>query len=1019
MERYIIGYHVDFRKHLTGRESEPVAPQPSVDADRKTMKPIPQKDIDTYDLAMDVYSYNESCICGIITSSIPERLQNRIGVMEKTTAFQMWTKLCQLYGNQSILVQADLIAQLFSISCGDGDPLKTIDEVMQKSNEVVAAGCKLDDAYQAAAMIRAMPREYHPTIQTHITTAVSTGQQISLETLVTHLTESIKLDQAKEKRERDMEAAMAARFKGVNHRVNSKPGSEKPTEPGGAKDGVECYNCGGTGHFSRVCPSKKSENPKRKRKGKAKKAQQTEQAIESKIEEVDDYALSLAPAMGLKASSGGVIRLIDSAASHHFDPDASNFVNLKPCTPRAVEAATGQIVYARKSGTIRFTYKHNGQVKTMDLPNVYYMPELPSPLLSVSCLRESGLIFSNPDRGWGELRKEDGQLVLRLREEHNVYPLTTWNPASARSAMDVLTLTEAHNNFGHASAQTIKTAAKDGLFGGVMVNVDSPINDCEACVLGRARRKQITKTHLGSRTNAIGDLVYADTWGPAQVVGHGGYRYFVMFIDERSRLTSLFLLKSKEAEEVLAKFKTFEALLKTQYGATIKAFHSDRGGEFLNNAFDRYFESKGIKRSLTTHDTPEHNGIVERANYTVVDLARTVLADSKLPKKLWTYAMMYAVWIKNRMPTKVLAKDNAKTPYEFVTKEKPDMSKAHRWGSRVFVRVKKEPKSKLNARGAEARWIGPSTETLDGSIIYWPSSGKVSIERDFRFLDWNSTDAGEKELEELEASVELFDSPIGSIQRKNGLDTNGNSPKTTTNDAPSSNIASESILTSLPSIADTSTSDPVARTPSNAGTSPATSQNVSNDVVELLEGIDSGDEGVGDGESDGEVKESPRRSTRKRVAVERGLPKTVGQSRLTNTAIGSSAVLSYAKSAMARATGIPQSLNEAMDRDDWLRWKEAMDAEMDKIMSNRTYDLVDRGEAKGKAIPLQWVFDYKVDSNGNIIKYKARIVARGDKQQLGVNYDHTTSPVIRSTTKNLLLALAAKKGVAHSSRGLL
>lgn len=78
----------------------------------------------------------------------------------------------------------------------------------------------------------------------------------------------------------------------------------------------------------------------------------------------------------------------------------------------------------------------------------------------------------------------------------------------------------------------------------------------------------------------IGDLIHADTWGPAQVVGVGGYRYFVSFIDDCSRLITLYLLKSKESKEVLEKFKAYEAILKKQYGTDVKCLHSDRGGEF-------------------------------------------------------------------------------------------------------------------------------------------------------------------------------------------------------------------------------------------------------------------------------------------------------------------------------------------------------------------------------------------------------------------------------------------------------
>ena len=83
---------------------------------------------------------------------------------------------------------------------------------------------------------------------------------------------------------------------------------------------------------------------------------------------------------------GGIVHLIDSAASHHYEPEMKNFINLQETWPLAIEAAMGQIVYARKKGTVRFAYEQDGKSKVMDLPNVYYAPDLPSPLISVACL---------------------------------------------------------------------------------------------------------------------------------------------------------------------------------------------------------------------------------------------------------------------------------------------------------------------------------------------------------------------------------------------------------------------------------------------------------------------------------------------------------------------------------------------------------------------------------------------------------------------------------------------------------
>ena len=86
-----------------------------------------------------------------------------------------------------------------------------------------------------------------------------------------------------------------------------------------------------------------------------------------------------------------------------------------------------------------------------------------------------------------------------------------------------------------------------------------------------------------------------------------------------------------------------------------------------------------------------------------------------------------------------------------------------------------------------------------------------------------------------------------------------------------------------------------------------------------------------------------------------------------------------------------------------------MQAEMKSIEENRTWD-VSELPAKQKAIGLKWVFKVKKDPNGNIVKYIARLVAKGYAQQHGVDFDEVFAPVARIETVRVLLALAAQDG---------
>jgi hypothetical protein len=160
----------------------------------------------------------------------------------------------------------------------------------------------------------------------------------------------------------------------------------------------------------------------------------------------------------------------------------------------------------------------------------------------------------------------------------------------------------------------------------------------------------------------------------------GKKEYFVSFTDDNTRFSHLYLLRTKD--EVFSAYKYYEAWANTQFDTKIKRLHSDCGREFTGNEFTCYLNSKGTEWKLTVHDTPEHNGVAERLNCTVVERTRALLHASGLPKYLWGEAIMHATWLKNRTATRTL--DN-KTPYEMLFKDKPNLENLPVWGSHVKV----------------------------------------------------------------------------------------------------------------------------------------------------------------------------------------------------------------------------------------------------------------------------------------------------------------------------------------------
>ena len=112
----------------------------------------PETVIETYEAEMDLYIQRESGIKAYILASIPESIGQRI--VNLSSACSMWESLSAIYEQQSAVMKADLLAQVHEVKCPDGgDPLKTIDEIVQWSNDYAAAGGVLQDSHAAAILI--------------------------------------------------------------------------------------------------------------------------------------------------------------------------------------------------------------------------------------------------------------------------------------------------------------------------------------------------------------------------------------------------------------------------------------------------------------------------------------------------------------------------------------------------------------------------------------------------------------------------------------------------------------------------------------------------------------------------------------------------------------------------------------------------------------------------------------------------------------------------------------------------
>ncbi|BBG96481.1 transposable element gene [Prunus dulcis] len=196
-------------------------------------------------------------------------------------------------------------------------------------------------------------------------------------------------------------------------------------------------------------------------------------------------------------------------------------------------------------------------------------------------------------------------------------------------------------------------------------------------------------------------------------------------------------------------------MVELQSGFKVKCLRSDRGGEFTSSEFSKLCEEGGIQRQLTTTYTPQQNGVVERKNRTVVEMAKAMLHEKNMPYSLWAEAVHTAVYLLNRSPTKAL--ENI-TLFEAYSGRKPGIGHLKVFGSLCYVHVPTETRQKLDAKSVKGVFVGYAV-CEKGYRVFDPFTKKLVLSRDVVFdesMTWNwkaQTDTQDQSKTEIDFSL--------------------------------------------------------------------------------------------------------------------------------------------------------------------------------------------------------------------------------------------------------------------------
>nr|GEV53992.1 hypothetical protein [Tanacetum cinerariifolium] len=261
-----------------------------------------------------------------------------------------------------------------------------------------------------------------------------------------------------------------------------------------------------------------------------------------------------------------------------------------------------------------------------------------------------------------------------------------------------------HRRLSHLNFDTINFLSKNDILIGLPKLKFVKDHLCSSCELGKAKLKSFQTKSTPSSKRRL-QFLHMDLCGPIRVESINGKKYVLVIVDDYSRYTWTYFLRSKdETPEVLIDFLR---LVQRGLHAQVRIVRTDKGTKFLNKTLYAYFASKGINHQRSVAQTPEQNGVVERRNRTLVEAARTMLSAPKVPLFFWVEAIATTCFTQNRS---LIIPRHEKTPYHIINDQKPFVKFFYIFGSLCYIVRDGENLDKMKEKGDACIFVRTALE---------------------------------------------------------------------------------------------------------------------------------------------------------------------------------------------------------------------------------------------------------------------------------------------------------------------
>ncbi|KAJ4758161.1 polyprotein [Rhynchospora pubera] len=652
---------------------------------------------------------------------------------------------------------------------------------------------------------------------------------------------------------------------------------------------------------------------------------------------------------------------LDSGATHHITSDINNLSSFVPYDGMdRLQIGDGNGMSISHIGS--FTI-HVGTVSII-LNDVLLVPHFTKNLLSLSrLLADNAFTVEFSNSGCVIKDYHTSVPLMQAKATNGLYLLTVcYNCAPQALLGERVNAHIWHCRLGHPAAAITRT---------ILSNCNLPSNNntlnfCEDCAVAKCHRLPFVPST--SKSVAPLELLHSDVWGPAPVLTDSGFRYFLVFVDDFTRFTWIFFLKSKD--EVVKVFSSFKLQVENLLGTNIKVLRTDGGTEF--KPITRLFPQ--LVHQTTCPHTPEQNGVAERKHRHILELSLAVINHGCIPLTLWDEIFASVVYLINRLPPSHHVSQTS--PFERLFLKKPDYLHLKVLGSQCFPFLRPYNHHKLQSHSVPHVFIGYAM-SQKGYRCYHPQTRRIIVSRHVLFNEQvfpfkHNTSSCETQPVDysLWTPVSNPHGPSSTAHITSHCDPTGLS-----NLRPADSIHNDLLLSPL----------------LNSGTSDRSSQrsNTLNNSDRVS------------------VPEIPSTTHPSSTDISHpGHPTTSTHPMVTRSRDHTRRSRQFPDFVAYLATASPNSDPTTFAQASKIsHWRDAMSSEIAALHSNQTWQLVPP-PMNQNVVGCKWIYKTKRHSDGTVARYKARLVAKGFTQEEGVDYFDTFSPVVRPTTIRIVLALA-------------